>query len=214
VGQIVKGFASGGKPQHAKAVAALKQYAKLIEPWALSVANYMIADVNRRDRNMWKKHAKEMGQAMRIEVDYAPTGALLHERLAEQVHLITSLPLDAAQRVHEMTTEALSTGQRAKEIAAEILRTGEVTEARARLIARTEVARTASLLTQARAEFVGSEGYIWRTAGDSDVRDSHAEMEGKYIRWSKPPKLSDGTVTHAGQIYNCRCYCEPVLPDF
>jgi uncharacterized protein with gpF-like domain len=69
------------------------------------------------------------------------------------------------------------------------------------------------VLTQARAEHIGSEGYIWRTSNDSDVRHSHKEMNGRYVRWDTPPRLSDGTVTHAGQIYNCRCYPEPVIPD-
>jgi SPP1 gp7 family putative phage head morphogenesis protein len=211
---IVQGFASSGKVNGAAASKALTKYAELIDPWARSVAGYMLADVARRDANLWKKNSKEMGVALRAEIDYAPTGALLQERLAEQVHLIKSLPLDAAERVHDLTLEGLVTSTRAKEIAQVILAIGDVTEARARLIARTEVARTASMLTQVRAEYVGSDGYIWRTAGDSDVRDSHAEMEGKYVRWAKPPKLSDGTVTHAGQIYNCRCYAEPVLPDY
>ena len=102
---------------------------------------------------------------------------------------------------------------RAADIAAEILRTSDVTEASARRIARTEVARAASVLTESRAVYAGSEGYIWRTSGDGNVRDSHAEMNGKYVRWDTTPRLSDGTVTHAGQIYNCRCFADPVLPD-
>ena len=81
------------------------------------------------------------------------------------------------------------------------------------LIARTEVARTASGLTEARARHVGSDGYFWRTAKDADVRDSHRQMEGKFVKWNEPPTLSDGTVTHAGQIYNCRCYAEPVINE-
>jgi uncharacterized protein with gpF-like domain len=38
-------------------------------------------------------------------------------------------------------------------------------------------------------------------------------MEGVPVRWDQPPTLSDGTVTHAGQIYNCRCWPEPILPN-
>jgi SPP1 gp7 family putative phage head morphogenesis protein len=99
--------------------------------------------------------------------------------LAEQVTLIKSIPLDAAQRVHEWTLAGIEDGTRAKEVAAQILRTNEVSANRAMLIARTETARTSSKLTESRARHVGSEGYIWRTSRDSDVRDSHREMEGK-----------------------------------
>jgi SPP1 gp7 family putative phage head morphogenesis protein len=90
--------------------------------------------------------------------------------------------------------------------------TTNVTESRAMLIARTEVAKANASINEARALSVGSEGYIWRTAGDADVRESHAEMDGQYVAWSDPPTLSDGTTTHAGAIYNCRCYSESVLP--
>lgn len=195
-------------------VKALEQYATLIEPWAKAAAEYMIADVSRRNAIAWKKHSEDMGKALRAELQYAPTGHVFQRLLGEQVNLIKSLPLDAAKRVHELTTTGLIESRRAESIKNDILATGHVTESRARLIARTEVARTAANLTQARAEFVGSEGYIWRTSGDFDVRPSHQEMEGKYVRWDTKPHLSDGTVTHAGCIYNCRCWPEPVLPDF
>ena len=128
----------------------------------------------------------------------------------------TSLPLDAAQRVHELTTGALYEGARANEIAAEIMKTGEVTRSRANLIARTEVGRSATTLTQARAESVGSVGYIWRTARDYDVRQRHKELEGTFHAWNDPPVATDPGQrpirAHAGSIFNCRCYAEPVLP--
>lgn len=133
-------------------------------------------------------------------------------RLAEQVALIKSLPIEAAQRVHALTIEGLENGTRAAEIAKEIRRSGEVSESRANLIARTEVSRTASALTQARAQHIGSEGYIWRTSGDSDVRHSHAQMNGRFVRWDSPPTL-DGMTGHAGEYPNCRCYPEPVIPE-
>jgi len=191
----------------------LDQYAEAITPWASSVAKYMLADVDRRNERAWKQAGKEIGRELRNEIMYAPTGQAFTMLLNEQVTLIKSLPVEAGERVHALTVEALTTGRRADAIAKEIMNTEGVTKSRATLIARTEVARASSLLTEARARYVGSEGYIWRTAGDGDVRDSHAEMEGKYVRWDSTPRLSDGTRTHAGQIYNCRCYPEPVLPD-
>jgi len=38
-------------------------------------------------------------------------------------------------------------------------------------------------------------------------------MEGKVIAFNDPPTLSDGTTTHAGQSFNCRCYPEIIVPD-
>ena len=154
-----------------------------------------------------------MSRGLRAEILNAPTGAILGDLMSSQVELITSLPLQAAERVHDLVTTATYSGRRAEQIAQEILRTGAVTESRARLIARTEVSRAQSNLTEARARYVGSDGYIWRTSKDGGVRDSHKEMEGKYVRWGSPPTL-DGLVGHAGCLPNCRCWAEPVIPDF
>lgn len=139
---------------------------------------------------------------MRREIANAPTGHLYDLLMLEQVNLIKSLPLEAAQRVHDIATGLLFKGERPDRLIQEILRTGEVTEGRARLIARTETSRAASNFLQARAEWVGSEGYIWRGVRDFRERPSHLEMEGKYVRWSTPPTL-DGLKGHAGCLPNC-----------
>ena len=190
---------------------ALRRYAEQVRPWATAVANKMVTRIADKDEAAWAQLGNEMGRALRKEIQGAPTGDFLRMFLHEQVHLITSLPLDAAERVHKLTTEGITKGLRVPDIMTEILRTGEVTESRARLIARTEIARTASGLTMARAQYVGSTHYIWRTARDGDVRDSHKRMEGAVIPWATEPLLSDGTRTHAGMIYNCRCYPQPII---
>lgn len=192
----------------------LKQYSELIRPWAKAVSRRMLADVSRKDEREWNKVSKRMSEGIRAEVHKnSVTGKLLRALHAEQVELITSLPLEAAQRVHDLTLKGLESSVRAADIAREIMRSGEVTKSRANLIARTEVARTSSLLTESRAKSIGSEGYIWRTSRDQDVRLSHKKMEGKFVRWDSPPTLTDGTTTHAGQIYNCFPSDVLVVPD-
>lgn len=200
---------------------ALRRYSQMIQPWADAVVAKMLADVKRRDEAMWVTLSRDMGASIRQELTKAPTGELLRAMQKENVALITSLPLEAAQRVHELALKKIETSGRADEIAKEIMRTGEVTKSRANLIARTEVARAASGLIEARSTHIGSEAYIWRTSMDSDVRNkdgnpvgSHRLLEGKIIRWDSPPIAStNGVRAHAGQIYNCRCWPEPILPD-
>lgn len=214
VDSIVKNMAPGGVVRDSIELQnVLRKYAQAIEPWARSVANKMVWRIARKDESAWSKLGKQMGRELRKELSDAPTGQFLRTFLEEQVHLITSLPIKAAERVHELTLESVVTGTRAKEIAAEILRTGEVTASRARMIARTEVARTAAGLTMARAVHVGSTHYIWRTSQDGTVRESHKKMDGAVIPWGTAPILEDGTQTHAGMIYNCRCYAEPILTE-
>lgn len=195
-------------------LAVLDQYGFAIRPWAASVGARMLAEVDRRDLRAWKSLSREIGLGIRAEIATAPSGVLLRELQAEQVELITSLPKKAGLRVQTLTTEALSSGRRAEDIAQEILATGRVTESRARLIARTEVAKASSNFVQARAVAAGSEGYIWRTSDDSDVRETHRAQEGRYIRWSSPPKTDPNLDPyHAGCGPNCRCYPEPVFPE-
>lgn len=223
VGDIVRGIAPAPGDLAASALlsVALDRYAHAILPWARATAARMLADVSRRDEAVWAQLSREMGAALREEVLAAPTGVMLREMLAENVHLITSLPLEAGRRVHRLTLEGVSDGARADELSREIMRSGDVTRGRANLIARTEVARTSSGLVQARSTHIGSEGYIWRSAEDADVRNvdgnpvgSHRLLNGKYIRWDDPPVAStSGERAHAGQIYNCRCYPEPVIPE-
>jgi SPP1 gp7 family putative phage head morphogenesis protein len=212
VGNIINSFPPGDPAALPPLTRALAHYAEAIRPWATAVASDMVAQVARYDELAWRAHTQGMARAVRQEIAQAPTGAVVRRLLAEQVALITSLPIDAGNRVHKLTTEALVDSSRASEIAKDILRSGEVTRSRATLIARTEVGRTSTAMTQARAEHMGSDGYIWRTAGDADVRKSHKQMEGKFVRWDTMPRLSDGTVTHAGAIWNCRCFAEPVIP--
>ncbi len=190
---------------------ALTDYAGMLQPWAESVAGYMLADTARRNATQWKQHSRAIGAGLRAELFGAPTGAITQQLLGEQVMLIKSLPLEAAERVQQIVLNNMPTGQRFESLIPKILETGDITEARARLIARTETSKAAATFTQARAQSVGSEGYIWRTVGDSDVRPSHKEMEGRYVRWSTPPTL-DKMTGHAGCLPNCRCFAEVILP--
>ena len=203
------------KPESAATlVNMLREYAKLIAPWARNAAIRLLGDVAQRDAEAWAEHSREMGRSLRAEIARAPTGVLLQELLVEQVGLITSLPLKSADRVQKLALRGIVEGSRGEDIVQMILNTGEVARSRATTIARTETARVASLLTQARAQYIGSEGYIWRTGQDSDVRPLHKELEGKLIKWSDPPVAgSNGERAHAGQIYECRCWAEVVLPE-
>lgn len=213
IGQLVGIYDPQDPGSVSKITEALRAYARIITPWARNTATRVLADVSERDRQAWAEHSKQLGVALRTEIAMAPTGDLMRALLAEQVTLITSIPLDAATRVQKLALEGLTEGSRGQDIRDMILASGKVSKSHATLIARTETARVSSLLTQARAEHIGSEGYIWRTAHDADVRPLHKALEGKIIKWDDPPITGEkGERSHAGQIYNCRCWAEVVLP--
>ena len=211
IGRIISGYDPADPAQRHAMSEALRKYATILAPWAKSKATTMLARLNEQDAKAWRKASAMMSAGLRAEVASAPTGIAMRALLGQQVELITSLPIKASERVHRLVQEQLVSGGRSKDIVAEILRSGEVTKARATMIARTETARAASVLTQARAEHIGSDGYIWRTSRDGDVRPSHKKMEGRFVSWDNPPTL-DNLTGHAGCLPNCRCYPEPVIP--
>jgi SPP1 gp7 family putative phage head morphogenesis protein len=215
VGAIIQPFTPGDMSQVPTIEHLLNAYADMLKGWATQTASNMLMDVALRDEQTWKVLAKDLSRGLREEIRNAPTGVVMRALLAEQVDLIQSLPREAAQRVHQLTLAGIEDSTRASEIAKEIMRSGEVTASRANTIARTEVSRTATTLTQARAESIGSDSYIWHTSEDSDVRSDHRKLNGRVFQWRNPPVADERTGARAnpGCIYNCRCWAEPIISD-
>lgn len=213
IDKLVRGMAPDGQIVDVRPLSdMLFRYASILQPWGESVAWRMISDVSKRDAAAWRRHGQMIGRSLRLEIESAPTGAAMQKLLQHRVKEITSIPQEAAQRLFTLTTEGISRGTRASEIAAQIMQSGEVAKSHAQMLARTGVSSTATALTRARAEHVGSQGYIWRTSRDGDVRPSHRAMEGKFVNWNDPPTL-DGYAAHCGEFANCRCGPEVVIPE-
>lgn len=213
VGDIVSGSYDGSNDSVTEIINALDKYSEIIEPWASKVANSFAASILSENDKLWRQYSREISRELGNVISYTSVGDVMRSIVAEQVKYIKSLPIEAANRVYNIQNraiEALVNGERADALKKEIMRSGDVAASRAKVIARTEVGRASSALTQARALSCGSDGYIWRTAEDGDVRHSHAMMEGVYVRWNSPPTL-DGMTGHAGALPNCRCYPEVVF---
>ena len=215
VGSIISPFTPGDMSAVPTIEQLLKAYSDMLKGWATQTASNMLMDVALRDEQAWQTMAKELSAGLRQEIRNAPTGRVMRELLADQVDLIQSIPLEAAQRVHRLTLAGLEDSTRFQEIAKEIKRSTEVTESRAVLIARTEVSRTATTLTEARATSIGSPGYFWETSHDGSVRSDHRELAGKFFAWDNPPVADKrtGERAHPGCIYNCRCWARVAIPD-
>ena len=190
----------------------LDSYADILDDWAAHVARGMFADVDTKNRRFWRSMSQEIGVQLSRQLAETDIGVTVTQSLDAQVQLIKSLPRHAAEQAHEYVREAALKGQRASDIADRIMALGGITRRRAVLIARTEVGRVSGEMTKARAMTAGSDGYIWRSAEDRDVRPSHKKMNGRLVKWSEPPTL-DNLTGHAGCLPNCRCYIEPVIPD-
>ena len=196
----------------------LSAYSSKLSDWAKEVARKMIVDADEADYATWKKVGQTISNSMRRQLSSDVLGDVYDRLQAEQVELITSLPLEAAQKVHEWTKDGLARGERfeasVNRIQGEL---GPVTRSRAVCIARTETARARTSFTRARAQRIGSPGYYWRTVGDADVRPMHKRLNGTFHTWNDPPICDigkGGAPIRAlpGAVWNCRCFPEPIYP--
>lgn len=224
-----------------KMTKALQDYSEGIGPWARRQSEKLLEAVSRSNARAYSNQSKLMGRALKAGVANREVGPVAVALMNEQVALIKSLPIEAGLRAQRIAAENFLKGTRAQvdpelverflkerrdtielynlfaeqsgtaQFKEEMERSTEVAVNRARLIARTETARSNASFVQARAQSVGAQGYIWRTTMDGAERESHAQMNGKYVEYANPPRLSDGTQGHAGSFPNCRCYQEPVL---
>lgn len=192
--------------------------------FVMSTVERMVTGLNTGNYSTWRKAAREatkgnMLYRALLEEMQTGIGSSIKNQIMENANLIRTLPTDTAQKVVQNITEEAYKGKRASEIARIIQEeTSKHSRASARLIARTEVSKATTALTKARSEDLGLKWYVWRTALDGDrVRKSHRNMEGVLVAWSNPPapeelvgEKSAGHY-HAGNIYNCRCYPEPLI---
>jgi SPP1 gp7 family putative phage head morphogenesis protein len=214
VGRLISVFEPGDTSVLAEMQTLLQRYSDMLEPWARITSSRLLADVSSRDAGAWFKTSRDLGLALRREIETAPIGGVIRQLLDDQVELITSLPVDAGRRVQQYTQEFVAGGRRYDDLVQLIRNSGNVTVARATLIARTETAKAHSAITQARAQHVGADQYIWRTVRDADVRKEHRRLEGTVHRWTDPPIAeSGGQRHHPGEFPNCRCFAEPILPE-
>lgn len=212
VGGIIKTYVDGDKITNPKALAtALTAYSEALGPWGDATVAKIMTGLKDNNWRAWSQLSTAIGKDLRTTMAEAAIGAVARQLQQNQVELIKSLPLEAGLRAQKLAQEAMMGGARAASVSAELERTTEVTESRATLIARTEIAKANAALTQARAQYVGATHYIWQTAEDGDVRESHAAMNGKIFRFDEPPEVEGEGAHGPGDIFNCRCYAEPII---
>jgi SPP1 gp7 family putative phage head morphogenesis protein len=182
--------------------ADLDRYSEAIEPWAETVAFRAITEVNTRNIKAWRASSRVIGRQISSGFDNQLVDATIQAMIREKVALIKNIPHDSGERIYRIVRVGLSEGKRAETVAKELMTTEGFAENRANLIARTEISKATTEITKVRAVGYDSPGYIWRTSHDGAVRPSHAEMEGRFVEWDKPPTLDD-MVGHAGEFPNC-----------
>ena len=140
--------------------------------------------------------------------------------------LITSNAKNYVSKINTLTEQAIVNGMSPKKLKEEIYKATEgLTQKHCKLIARDQMGKLNGQITQAQMEEIGLDMYIWSTAFDDRVRDSHAAMEGLLCRWDDASVCSyDGGKTwvdrpsaavqlHPGQDIQCRCVGLAYYPE-
>lgn len=84
-------------------------------------------------------------------------------------------------------------------------------------ITRTICGISSTALTKSRSEKAGLMWYTWQTSEDSNVRDSHSNMQDVLINWNNPPSpeelIGEKSIGRysAGECFECRCFASPIV---
>ena len=200
-----------------------RQYS--FEIYCQEIALKMVTSIYRKTEGNWRKATEkntkghEIYEALKEEKNHILIGNTIQKLVEQNASYIKTLPLNIANDITKYIEKETTKGRRAEELAEEIkIKFPEKSKANANCIARTEVSKAQSALTRARAETLNIQWYIWRTSQDERVRNAHKHMEGVLINWRDPPspeQLSKSKYNygkyHAGEIFNCRCYAEPIV---
>lgn len=192
------------------------QYAESV---ALKMVTSLFSDAGRTWREAARVNSKgqEIYKALKNEL-HGPIGIYVKEQIDRNAKIIKSMPIGISEQLTEHIKNETFKGRRSEEIAKDLeKKVPYMFEYKAKLIARTEVSKTSTALTESRCKNIGIRWYNWRTSNDQRVRSSHDHMNNVLVCWDNPPSpevlINEKNVGyyHAGNIYNCRCYPEPIV---
>lgn len=191
--------------------------------WAEALAHTFVTHTLEENARTWRQAAAKSGQgstilrALEHELE-GPVGDRVRELIDQNAQYITSVPETVSHDLVRHIASKAYAGSRTAYKSNEFKRmVGDMSNAHAKLISRTETSKAMSALTQARAEYTGHDWYIWHTAEDIRVRESHRKMDKVLCRFSDPPApeelVGEKSAGHygPGNIYNCRCFAEPII---
>lgn len=208
-----------------EAIRLLKRYAQTLEfsDWCDRLAYSLTAKIDKSSSQTWREAAAKAGRGSEIykqiqEELKKPRGGVFWLKVKENAKLIKTIPDEIRTDLTKYIAEEGLKGRRSEDILADLIK--KIPDKKKYIlkrIARTEVSKTQTALIQARAASLGADWYIWRTSEDERVRGSHIKMNGVLVSWKDPPSpealagMKSAGKYHAGDIYNCRCYPEPIV---
>ena len=204
--------------------AAVEAFAasRAFEAACRAIAARMVTNTLSWSGRTWREAAKtaSRGQKIHRALKSEIQGNLSREvewQIARNARLISSIPQDLRERttreIARLTMEGLRPDAIAQNLQASF---PQMAASRAALIARTEASKTQTAIVRARAEELGLGWYVWHSTTDARTRRAHRLMNNVICAWNDPPSPErlagerDVGNYGPGEIWNCRCYPEPL----
>jgi SPP1 gp7 family putative phage head morphogenesis protein len=128
--------------------------------------------------------------------------------------LVRQLGKEWIEGVSRVVKNGFVDGIGVKAIKNQLLELDQVQASKANFWARDQFGDAYSSFTETRFKEAGINSYIWMTSQDNRVRDSHANLHGKYFKTTDtPPGLSKPNAKLPGEDYNCRCRMMPAIDE-
>lgn len=192
------------------------------------------------NRKQWEKQTSQI-LGFPFTTDDSWWGRVRNRWAYENFRLWRNVNEDFISRTNEIVYRGVREGVATRQIRDELQRTLNITKNRAMLIARDQTGKLNAEISKNRMTEAGINIYIWRTAKDERVRETHKEMEGKLcrfdnnnvmadsdtdvirnndgtikdIKWRSRPNQMQGAIP--GSQIQCRCvqipWWEPVLQE-
>lgn len=134
----------------------------------------------------------------------------IKNKAIESANLIKRITTEQAIKVSDSIQKSYAIGDTQEQIQNKIKKIINVGEGRASNIARDQIQKLTVSINDNRAKSIGSEKYIYRTIGDSRVRDTHAESDGKEYYYDGRDEASKEANEKFNEP-NCRCSKEPIF---
>lgn len=170
--------------------------------------------ISKLDAKFDKTYGKEVPKAISVDELSAAGQKQIVKDYSNNMDLwVNKFSREMIHELRGIVEENAATGYRYDKLISKIQGRFSVSQSKAEFLARQETSLFVSKHREARFADAGITSYIWRTAGDSTVREDHRKLNGRTFEFSNPPIVDEATGRRAnpGEDFNCRCVSEPIL---
>lgn len=134
--------------------------------------------------------------------------------VGENVGLIKSIASEHLQDVQGMVMRSVQQGRKLDDLSKDLEKRYQITKRRAAFIARDQNNKATATITRVRQQGLGIKQARWlHSAGGKHPRESHVAASGKAYDVDKGMYI-DGAWIRPGELPNCRCVAQSVIPGF